>query len=46
MKPIYMSKSTELFITQKSDLKLPYVGGVVAGFPSPADDFAFESSNQ
>lgn len=42
MKPIYILKDTELFIAQKSDLKLPYVGGVAAGFPSLADDFAFE----
>ena len=43
MKPIYKSKETEVFIAQESDLKLQYVGGIVAGFPSPADDFAFES---
>ena len=42
MKPIYKSKNIELFIAQVSDLKLPYVGGIVAGFPSPADDFTFE----
>lgn len=42
MKPIYKSKNIELFIAQASDLKLPYVGGIVAGFPSPADDFTFE----
>lgn len=43
MKPIYKSKETEVFIAQESDLKLQYVGGIVAGFPSPADDFDFES---
>ena len=43
MKPIYKSNNTEVFISQESDLRLPYVGGIVAGFPSPADDFAFES---
>ena len=42
MKPIYKSKNTEVFISQQSDLKLPYVGGIAAGFPSPADDFDFE----
>lgn len=42
MKPIYKSENTEVFISQESNLKLPYVGGIVAGFPSLADDFAFE----
>lgn len=43
MKPIYKSDNTELFLAQETDLTLPYVGGIAAGFPSPADDFAFES---
>lgn len=42
MKPIYKSKNIELFIAQESDLTLPYVGGIRAGFPSPADDYDFE----
>ena len=43
MKPIYKSTNSQVFIAQESDLKLAYIGGIVAGFPSPADDFAFES---
>ena len=43
MKPIYKSESLELFTPDISALDLPFVGGVVAGFPSPADDFVYES---
>ena len=43
MKPIYKSESLELFIPDASALEIPFVGGVVAGFPSPADDFVYES---
>ena len=43
MKVIYKSDSLELFTPDLSGLELPFVGGVVAGFPSPADDFVYES---
>ena len=43
MKPIYKSDSLELFTPDISGMELPFVGGVVAGFPSPADDFVYES---
>ena len=43
MKSIYKSESLELFTSETSALNLPYVGSVVAGFPSPADDFVYES---
>lgn len=43
MKVIYKSDSLELFTPNLSSMQLPYVGGVVAGFPSPADDFVYES---
>ena len=43
MKTIYKSESLELFTPDLSSLELPFVGGVVAGFPSPADDFVYES---
>ena len=43
MKAIYKSDSLEIFTPDTSRLKLPFVGGVVAGFPSPADDFVYES---
>ncbi|MDD2477320.1 MAG: translesion error-prone DNA polymerase V autoproteolytic subunit [Dysgonamonadaceae bacterium] len=43
MKSIYKSESLELFTPDISGLELPFVGGVVAGFPSPADDFVYES---
>ena len=39
MKSIYKSVSLELFTPETSALNLPFVGSVVAGFPSPADDF-------
>ncbi len=43
MKTIYKTESIELFTPDLTGLKLPFVGGVVAGFPSPADDFVYES---
>ncbi len=43
MKQIYKSESLELYTPQLSSLELAFVGGVVAGFPSPADDFVYES---
>lgn len=43
MKSIYKSASLELFTPDMSGMQLPYVGGIVAGFPSPADDFVYES---
>ena len=43
MKKIYKSDSLELFTPNLSSVELPFVGGVVAGFPSPADDFVYES---
>ena len=43
MKSIYKSESLELFTPVSSSMELPYVGGIVAGFPSPADDFVYES---
>ena len=43
MKKIYKSESLELFTPDLSVLELPFVGGVVAGFPSPADDFVYEN---
>ena len=43
MKSIYKSESLELFTPNMSGMELPFVGGVVAGFPSPADDFVYES---
>ena len=43
MKKIYKSKSLELFTPDLSVLELPFVGGVVAGFPSPAEDFVYEN---
>lgn len=43
MKPIYKSESLELFTPETSALNLPFAGNVVAGFPSPADDFVYES---
>ena len=42
MKSIYKSKNIEVFTVGISSLDLPYVGSVVAGFPSPADDFSYE----
>lgn len=43
MKSIYKKDRLEIFTPDISGLELPYVGGVVAGFPSPADDFVYES---
>ena len=43
MKSIYKSEKLELFTPASSTMELPYVGGIVAGFPSPADDFVYES---
>lgn len=43
MKSIYKSSTLELFTPDTSAMELPFVGGVVAGFPSPADDFVYES---
>lgn len=43
MKVIFKSESLELFTADLSGMELPFVGGVVAGFPSPADDFVYES---
>ena len=43
MKSIYKSESLELFTPDTSAMELPFVGSVVAGFPSPADDFVYES---
>ena len=43
MKSIYKSDSLEMFTPDISGLELPFVGGIVAGFPSPADDFVYES---
>ena len=43
MKQIYKSDSLELFTPDTSCLELPFMGGVVAGFPSPAADFVYES---
>ncbi len=43
MKTIYKSESLELFTPDLTGMELPFVGGVVAGFPSPADDFVYES---
>lgn len=42
MKPIYKSENIEVLIAQTSDLELPHVGSIAAGFPSPADDYDFE----
>ncbi len=43
MKSIYKSESLELFTPNTSVMNLPFVGGIIAGFPSPADDFVYES---
>ena len=43
MKSIYKSDSLELFTPNTSAMDLPFVGGIIAGFPSPADDFVYES---
>ena len=43
MKSIYKSDTLEVFTPDISGLELPFVGGIVAGFPSPADDFVYES---
>lgn len=43
MKVIYKSESLEIFTPDTSSFELPFVGSVVAGFPSPADDYVFES---
>lgn len=43
MKSIFKSESLELFTPDVTALNLPFVGGIVAGFPSPADDFVYES---
>ena len=43
MKSIYKSESLELFTPDTSAMDLPFVGGIIAGFPSPADDFVYES---
>ncbi|NLZ96291.1 MAG: translesion error-prone DNA polymerase V autoproteolytic subunit [Bacteroidales bacterium] len=43
MKSIYKSESLELFTPANSAMDLPFVGGIIAGFPSPADDFVYES---
>ena len=32
-----------MFTPDLSSLEQPFVGGVIAGFPSPADDFVYES---
>lgn len=42
MNMIYRSGILELYTPDKSVMELPFVGGVVAGFPSPADDFVYE----
>ena len=43
MESIYKSESLELFTHNISAMNLPFVGGIIAGFPSPADDFVYES---
>ena len=43
MKSIYKSESLEIFTPDTSAMKLPFVGGVIAGVLSPADDFVYES---
>lgn len=43
MKSIYKSESLEIFTPDTSAMDIPFVGGIIAGFPSPADDFVYES---
>lgn len=43
MKSIYKSESLEIFTPDTAAMDIPFVGGIIAGFPSPADDFVYES---